>query len=411
MSYRLVCRACHKELFEDCYRCPECGGVLDCRFDLKDKTYYSSVIKNAQTFWDYKPLLPLKGENYITIGEGSTALVDAERLATKLSVRKVLVKNEGQNPTGTFKDRCLSVGYSKAKEMKAPATVIGSAGNAGAAAAAYAAKSELPCFVMVPATTSMERVVQTLMYGANMIKINGNVSDCIEMLTKVCRARGWHNMTTAHPCNPFQAEGTKTIAYELARELDWRMPDWVIVPIGGGGILTGIYKGFCDMKALGLIDKMPRMAGVQEDGCSAVVNAFQIHAKPEEVKRVECPSGVAVAINDAYPLDGGTALAAIYDSSGYAEKVNAQEIADAQSLLGSTAGVFAEPASACSIAGLVKLLNKGVIGSEHTVVCIVTGSGLKDTSFAISHANSPQVVNMDDAELSGAIERCLSISK
>lgn len=249
--------------------------------------------------------------------------------------------------------------------------------------------------------------MQTLMYGANMIKINGNVSDCIEMLKRVCDERGWHNMTTAHPCNPFQAEGSKTIAYEIAKQLDWSLPDFIIVPIGGGGILTGIYKGLCDMKTLGMIDKIPRMVGVQEDGCSAVVNAFDIHARPEDVKRVEFPSGIAVAINDAYPLDGETALTAIYDSKGYAVKVSANEIAEAQSLLGSTTGVFAEPASACSIAALVKLTGNGAIASDSTVCCIVTGNGLKDSAFAISHACKPQLVNLDDEELNLAIEACL----
>lgn len=408
MSYSLVCRSC-KHIFndDDYYRCPKCSGVLDCHFDLSNKEFYFNVIKNAKSFWDYQPLLPVRSKDVVTIGEGNTSLVNVKNLSKHLGIKSVYVKNEGQNPTGTFKDRCLSVGYTKAKEMNADATVIGSAGNAAAAAAAFAAQANIPCFVMLPANTSMERVVQTLMYGANMIKIRGNVNDCIEMLEKVCNDRGWHNMTTAHPCNPFQAEGSKTIAYELAKDLDWKVPDWIIVPIGGGGTLSSIYKGYCDMYKLGIIESLPKMIGVQEAGCAAVVNAFEINAAPNEICRIENPTGVAVAISDAFPLDGELALKAIYDSNGYAEKVSSEEIATGQSLLGQTSGIFAEPASATTIAAAVNLKNKNIIKSNDVVVCIITGSGLKDSAFAISHSCKPEEVDMDDEQLNEAINRCL----
>ncbi len=409
MSYQLVCRGCHAVLDEDHDRCPQCGGVLDCVFDLSDQGRFRGLLQNARHFWDYRALLPVRGDSVVSLGEGSTPLVCAPRLAERLGVGRLYVKNEGQNPTGTFKDRCLSVGYTKAKEMRAPATVIGSAGNAGAAAAAYAAAAQIPCFVMVPAATAMERVVQTLMYGAQLIKIRGNVSDCIELLGQVCAARGWHNMTTAHTCNPFQAEGAKTIAYELAKQLDWRMPDWILVPIGGGGILSGIYKGCRDLLALGLIDHIPHLCGVQEDGCCAVVDAFDARKAPEEIVRVEHPTGVAVAINDAYPLDGETALRAIYETDGAAIKVSAPQIERAQSALGACAGLFVEPASACTAAALALLRESGLTGAQDTVVCVATGSGLKDPAFAIGHASPPPEVDAEDAQLSAAIDRCLAL--
>ena len=261
---------------------------------------------------------------------------------------------------------------------------------------------------MVPASTAMERVVQTLMYGAQVVKIRGNVSDCIEMLGKVCEERGWHNMTTAHPCNPFQAEGAKTIAYELAKQLGWKLPDWLVAPIGGGGILSGIYKGFRDLLALDLIDRIPHLCGVQEDGCCAVVNAFDAGKAPEEIVRVDRPTGVAVAINDAYPLDGVTALRAIYETGGAAVKVTAPQIERAQSLLGEKAGLFVEPASACTAAAVEFLAARGLIGPKDTVACVVTGSGLKDPAFAIGHAAKPLEVDMDGAQLNAAIDRCLA---
>lgn len=408
MGYQLLCRNCGAVLTEDHYRCPQCGGVLECAFDLTDKQHFIDILRGARCFWDYRELLPVHDAPAVSIGEGSTALVDAPYLASALGVGRLFVKNEGQNPSGTFKDRCLSVGYTKARELGAPATVIGSAGNAGAAAAAYAAAAQIPCFVMVPAATAMERVVQTLMYGGQVVKIRGNVSDCIEMLGKVCASRGWHNMTTAHPCNPFQAEGAKTIAYELAKQFDWKLPDWVIVPIGGGGILSGIHKGFRDLLELGMIHRIPHLCGVQEDGCCAVVNAFDAQKSPEEIVRVENPTGVAVAINDAYPLDGETALRAIYETKGAAIKVTAAQIERAQSLLGEKAGLFVEPASACTVAALDVLVARNLIGAKDSVACVVTGSGLKDPAFAIGHASRPLEVDMDDAQLDEAIDRCLA---
>ena len=407
MSYQLICRSCGTCFEEDIFRCPKCGGVLECRFDHSDRAHNRHILKHAQSFWDYRELFPLRSNQKVTLGEGTTPLIDAGKLAEYLGIGRVWVKNEGQNPSSTFKDRCLSIGYSKALEMGASAVVIGSAGNAGAAAAAYSVPAGLPCFVLLPEITPMERVVQTVRYGANTIKVRGNVSDCIAMLKKVCEERGWQNMTTAHPCNPFQAEGCKTIAYEMARDLQWRAPDWVIVPIGGGGVLSGIYQGWKDMLELGLVERIPRMVGVQEDGCAPVVEAYRQNARPEEIRRAEKPTGVALAIQDAYPLDGDTALRAIYASDGMAVSVSAREIGEAQGLLGRTAGVFAEPASACTVAALQRLCREGRIGAAEHAVCVITGNGLKDPAFAVAHAGEVPVADMDETSLRKAMEAYL----
>ena len=404
MSYQLVCRRCGAYHTEDRFRCPACGGILECRFDLTDHAYFCNIFRNARHFWDYRDLFPLNSGEGVSIGEGDTPVFAAKNLAAALKMDTVYIKNEGQNPTGTFKDRCQSVAYSKAVEMGANAVVIGSAGNAGAAAAAYSAAAGIPCFAFLPAFTPMERIAQTLRCGAHAIKIKGNVSDCIEMLEGICKERGWQNVSTAHACNPFQAEGCKTIAYELARDLNWQVPDWLLVPIGGGGILSGIWRGWCDLKEVGVIDRLPRIVGVQEDGCAAVVDAFDKHAAPDEIQRVKHPSGVAVAIQDAFPLDGCTALQAIYDSEGTAVAVSAEEIAEGQSLIGSTAGVFAEPASASTVAALKKLREQNVIGSGESAVCVITGNGLKDPAFAVAHAKEPAVSEMDEAQLSRIID-------
>ncbi len=407
MGYDLVCRACGRHTKQDVFRCPHCNGILDCRFDLEDPPRYRSILQGAKGFWDYRPFFPVAGERPVSLGEGNTPLVAAPRLASQLGMQGVYVKNEGMNPSGTFKDRCQSIAYTKAQEMAAPATIIGSAGNAGAAAAAYAAASGIPCFVVVPADTNMERLAQTLQYGANLIRVQGNVSDCIELLETVCKERGWQDMTTAHSHNPFQGEGTKTIAYELARDMEWDVPDWIIVPIGGGGILSSIYKGYQEMYTLGLIQRMPKMAGVQEAGCAAVAEAFEKGAAPQAIQRVQNPTGVAVAIKDAYPLDGETALQAIYDSGGVAARVTAGQIAQAQGELGRSCGVFAEPASAATVAALFKLREAGVVQKEDRAVCIITGNGLKDAGFALQQILQPPAIPMSQAALNAQIDQLL----
>lgn len=407
MGYDLVCRDCGRHIERDVFRCPHCDGVLDCRLDLADQGLYRGVLQGAKRFWDYRPLFPVAAGEPVSLGEGNTPLVGAPRLAQRLGLGAVYIKNEGMNPSGTFKDRCQSIAYTKAKEMGAPATIIGSAGNAGAAAAAYAAASGIPCFVVVPADTNMERLAQTLQYGAKLIRVQGNVSDCIEMLEAVCKARGWHDMTTAHCHNPFQAEGAKTIAYELAKDMDWDVPDWIIVPIGGGGILSSIYKGYKEMFGLGLIQRMPKMVGVQEAGCAAVAEAFEKGAAPREIRRVQNPTGVAVAIKDAYPLDGETALQAIYDSGGVAARVSSEQIAQAQVALGQACGVFAEPASAATVAALAKLREAQVLQEGDRAVCIITGNGLKDVGFALQQVAQPDAIPMSQAALDAQIDRLL----
>ena len=401
MEYTLVCRDCKAKITDQSsYHCPYCKGTLDCEFDLTShEEKMASLIKNAHSFWDYAPLFPVKHEYRITMGEGRTPLVVAERLAQELDMASVLIKNEATNPTGTFKDRCMSLSLTKALEFGAPAVALGSAGNAGAAAAAYAARAQIPCYVLLPASTPIERVAQTLMYGAKMISVRGTTTDCIEMIAEACDTHGWHNVTTASAYNPYQAEATKAIAFEIAQAMNWSVPDWILVPIGGGGILSGIYKGYRQMQALGLISRLPRIVGVQASGCAAVVEAFKKGKAPDQIKRWDNPSGIAVAIADPYPMDGISALTAIYNSKGYSEMVSDGEILKAQSLLASREGIFAEPASATTVAGLAKLLEAGVIKSGETAVCVVTGTGMKDPQLALEQVQRPPVVDLDMAQL------------
>lgn len=373
--YRQVCRRCKKSWDEDAYRCPDCGGTLHSVYEFRDREYLKTMMKNAETFWDYRALFPVaETEKRITMGEGKTPLVAAEHLG----IEGLFLKNEGMNPSGTFKDRCMSISFSKALELGARGVVIGSAGNAGAAAAAYAARAGIPCYVMVPASTPSQRIAMIAHYGARVIPVEGSVTDCIELIGQVCETYGWHNVTTAAPYNPFQADAEKTIAYEVAKQLSWQVPDWIAVPVGGGGILSGIYEGFQDLLALGLTDRLPRMIAAQETGCNPLVRAFREKKAPGEIERIEHPQGIAVAIADAFPLDGETALAAVYQSQGWADDADDEEIRRAQSLLGRREGIFAESASAAAYVVVEKMRRSGKIRDGERVVCVVTGNGVKE---------------------------------
>lgn len=404
-NYSLVCRSCGERCEGDAYRCPSCGGILNTEYPFDRRDALCSALRNARQYWDYEPFFPIGREcEKVTMGEGFTPLVPTPGIARAFGIRQMSIKNEGLNPTGTFKDRCMSISISKAKALGASAVVIGSAGNAGAAAAAYAARAGIPCYVMVPASTPPERVAQIQLYGARVILVRGSVTDCIDLIARVYRERGWHNVTTASAYNPFQADSEKAIAYEMAKASGWEVPDWLFVPIGGGGILSGIYRGYLDLFRLGLVKKLPRMVGTQEEGCCAVVNAFRAGRKPTQIERVENPAGIAVAIADAYPLDGETALQAIYDSGGCSESVSSAEILEAQRLLGRTEGIFAEAASSTTLAAAKKLREKGVVQAGDSVACVVTGSGLKDLQLAARHMPRPAEVEIDPEQLNRVVD-------
>ena len=395
-KYKLICRSCGYELTSDGYRCPQCGGILRTVYELSDRERLRKALLDAKSFWDYIDFFPVEeGTEIISLGEGNTPLTEASILADRLGIKKLLLKNEGCNPSGTFKDRCMSISFTKARELHAKGVVIGSAGNAGAAAAAYGARSGLPCNVMLPSDSLDTRKALIQHYGARLIPVEGSVTDCIDLISEVYEEFGWHNVTTAAAYNPFQADAEKAIAYEMAKAMDLKVPDWIIVPIGGGGILTGIYQGYKDLLELGLIDHLPRMIGAQEAGCAPLVNAFREGRDPKDIERVKDPHGVAAAIADAFPLDGETALRAIYESKGLAETAEDQEILEAQSELGRYEGIFAETASAATVAVLKKLLKDGRISPEESVACIISGNGVKELPMLAEGMSFPPSVKND----------------
>jgi len=408
MKYILKCLACgekYDDSKEPLYRCKKCEDSLEIIYDYNktaQRINTKILEKRKIGVWKYKELLPINDDSkIITLGEGGTKLHECRKLAKVLSIEKIYAKDETRNPTGTFKDRPATVGISKALEFGAKTVAIASDGNAGPATAAYAAKAGLKCYVFMPSVTPIERIVQVQMFGGKVVLVKGTVSDCIDILTSVQNRYSWPQLTTAIPSNPYQAEGSKTIAYEICEDLRWSVPDWVVIPVGGGGLLTANWKGFKEFSKLGIIKKLPKIAAVQSKGCAPVIKAY--NNDKEEIENWGEPKTIAITIGVPYPLDGATALKAIRESKGTVVAVSDEEILRAEKLLAETEGIFAEPAGVASLAGTKKLIEKEIIGNEERVVFEVTGTGLKDLKSAVKMCEKPPCIEAKPEEVEDAV--------
>ena len=345
--------------------------------------------------WKHLNLLPLDGpERIVTLSEGDTPLVNATALSREVGV-KIFVKDETRNPTGSFKDRPNSVAISKALELGAKTVAVASSGNAAGSLSAYAAKGGVACVVAVPEDTPQSKLGQIVVFGSRVTKVRGTYSDAFNLIKDACKTYGWHNLTSVASANPYQVEGDKTVAYEICEQLSWNPPDWVIIPLGAGPLLVGAWKGFKELHELGVIEKLPKMIGVQAEGCSPIVRAFK--NGQSNVSAWEEPHTVAHSIADplnGYPEDGSLTLKNIRESRGIGESVTDEEMVESVHLLARTEGLFAEPSSAATIAVIRKLKNSGTIGPDDIVVPVVTGTGLKSIG-TVSVQNIPEVDSGD----------------
>ena len=381
--YSLVCIECGKENDESRYTC-ECGGLLEVRFNLNEVEVDFKLDGREMRVWKYRSLLPIKSEP-VTLKEGGTPLYRLERLEKELGIRRIYVKHEGLNPSGSFKDRGMTVGVTKALELRKRAVACASTGNTSASMAMYAAKAGLKAYVLLPAgKVALGKVAQALMHGADVIGIRGNFDDALRIVREVCERAGIYLLNSV---NPFRLEGQKTIAYEIVDEIG--TPDAVILPIGNAGNISAIFKGFEEFREIGLIDKIPRMIGIQAEGASPVFRAFR--EGREDIIPFENPETIATAIRIGNPVNAKKALRAVYRSEGLVEVVSDQEIVSAQKILAKN-GIGVEPASAASLAGLIKLSRIGEIDRDATVVCIATGNLLKDPETVIKVCGEPKMV-------------------
>ncbi len=372
MKYKLVCDSCQRFFPSDSglYVCPGCQSRL--RVEYTDSRVDFSNSGSLPGIFRFLPKLPLDGESFISLGEGITPAILLED-TIQMGV-KIWIKNESLNPSGTYKDRPAAVSVSKAKELDAKGVVVASDGNAAPAVAAYAAKGGLPCIVLMPQKTPELRYLQAKAYGAQIFLVKGTINDCLDMAMEIANETEYHNCSTSNSANPYQIEGNKTISFEIADQfLD--IPDWVAVPVGGGGLLSGVVKGFEELKEGKVIDKIPKMLAVQAKNCAPLVEAF---SRNDVVRKLEdTRETIALTIALPYPPDGDMALGYLKRSDGFAVAITEEEIMQGVFRLSSRHGIIAEPSGAVSFAGLLSAVAQGIIQPGERCVAVVTGTGLK----------------------------------
>jgi len=362
-------------------------GRLDIFYDYEAFRYaikIETLSRRPNGVWKYRELLPINDpKNIVSLGEGGTPFLRAHRFGEKLGLDNLWLLDDTRNPTASFKDRPMTVGVSKAVELGYRTVVSASSGNAAAALSAYSAKAGLRCITFVPEMASIGKLAQLTMYGAHVVKVRGLESGedpTVIMLKAVCDKNNWYPCPSFGPMNPYQAEGPKTMSYEIVEGLGWEVPNWVFVPVGAGGALAGNWKGYLDFQNLGFIKSMPRMAAVQSTGCAPVIRAYEQGADSKNIVPWEMPDSVATGLMDPYPWDGDAALVAIRNSHGAAVAVSNDEILEAQKKLAKYEGIFAEPSGVTSLAGVIK--ERENIDKADCVVVEITGSGLKDPNVA-----------------------------
>jgi threonine synthase len=376
----LECAACHLryEARRLLNLCRECGKPLLVRYDLEhagQTLTKESLVARRADLWRYREVLPVENEeNLVSLGEGWTPLLRAERLGKQVGLKELYIKDESQNPTGSFKARGMSAAVSMAKELGAQKLAVPSAGNAAGALAAYAARAGLECFIFMPNDTPRANVVECEQTGANVTLMAGLITDCGAEVAKRKDAEGWFDVSTLK--EPYRVEGKKTLGYELAEQLDWRLPDVIIYPTGGGTGLIGMWKAFDEMEQMGWIDsRRPRMVTVQASGCAPIVRAFEAGTRfAEEFADAETvASGLRVpkAIGDFLILD------ALRESGGTAVAVTDEDLIAATSEIGATEGIFCAPEGAACLPALRKLMAAGEVSANERAVLFNTGAGVK----------------------------------
>jgi len=379
----LKCISCSTEYaYGKLFSCDKCHEFLDVVYDMDsvaEALSKSQFGKGHSLIEKYSQLLPVKGTKApVSLGEGDTPLLASGHLAEVLGLKKLYLKDESRNPSGTFKDRSISVGVTVAKENDVTDVSTASTGNAGASLAAFSAKAGMTCRIIISATASPTKLVQAMAYGARIIPIRGSVDAALNLLREAYDAWGWYPIPTSGPTNPYQAEGAKTIAYEISSQLKENPPDWVFYPICGGDNIAANWKGFKELEMLNMAGKPPKLVGVQASACDSLVEPLR--EGHERIRTIKNPQTIASSICIEYPPTGLAALRAIRESKGIAIAVTDEEMLDAQSLLAAREGIFAEPASASVVAALRRLVDQGVVARDDTVVCVITGTGLKETT-------------------------------
>lgn len=395
------CSLCGKEYQEDDvqYVCPLDGGNLDVILDYEhiSRKYRVEDITSRRdsSLWRYLPLLPVNdpgGEGTPLRMAGWTPLYSPPSLAEKLGLKHFWIKDEGRNPTGSFKDRASAVVVARAREIGAEVVVTASTGNAGAALAGMAAAVGHKAVIFAPKSAPPAKIAQLLIFGAQVLLVDGSYDQAFDLSVQASKEFGWYCRNTGY--NPFTAEGKKTAAYEIWEEVILGMnsmnhPLAVFIPVGDGNIISGIHKGFKDLQALDWLEVMPRIFGIQSEGSAAIANAF--FARTEEIQAVVADT-LADSISVDMPRDGVRAVRAAVQTDGAYIKVPDNDILKAIAELGRV-GIFAEPAGATAYAGLLKALEQGHVGPGDPILVLNTGNGLKDIKAAMQSVEAAPVID------------------
>ncbi len=390
---KFKCINCESEysINEAEYTCKKCGGNLDIIYDYnKIKKILNVKIlrqRDGINFFKYRELYPIdfNEKNYNKLTIGGTPLYKSELLGNYIGYNKFYIKDDSHNPSGSFKDRASIMALINAKEKGKKVIAGASTGNAASSLACLSAAIGMKNIIFIPKTAPTAKVAQLLIFGANLIMIDGNYDTAFDMSLQATEKFKIYNRNTGY--NPFTREGKKSVSFEIIEQLNFKVPEYVFVPMGDGNIISGVWKGFKDFYNINIIDKLPKIIGVQSEKSSAIVDAYLENRSITPVKATTIADSISVDL----PRDGDAALIAIRESNGFGIKISDNKILEAQKILAEKRGIFAEPAGATALAGLIKSIKENKIDKEKESIIIVTGNGLKDINSVIKNITMPKI--------------------
>ncbi|MFQ5600015.1 MAG: threonine synthase [Candidatus Krumholzibacteriia bacterium] len=403
VGYRCVACDARSGYVGQPYRCRECGGVLDVLWDderiARSFTRQLLAERRERSIWRYRELLPVERvENLTPLRIGCTPLYEVPALRGALGFPRLCVKDDGLNPTGSYKDRASAVGVAAALDAGLTVGACASTGNAASSFAGLGASMGLETVIFVPRSAPAPKVTQLLMYGARVFSVEGDYDETYDLSEQAIETYGWYNRNAA--VNPFLVEGKKTAAFEIAEDLLFEPPEVCVVAVGDGCVVSSLYKGFTQLRALGLATRIPRLIGVQAAGADPLVRAFETGGAP----RPQRATSYADSINVGRPRNGLKALQSVRGSCGAFVRVEDDAIRAAQRTLSRRVGLFGEPAGVASLAGLIEARERGLVDAAERIVVLVTGNGLKDVDGARSAVDDVTRVRPEMAALRRYLE-------
>jgi threonine synthase len=391
--------------------CEMCFGPLEVKYDyekIQRNVTRESIQAGPHSIWRYKDFLPVESADPIDVGTGMTPLVKANRLARRLGLKNLYIKNDAVNmPTLSFKDRVVSVALTRARELGFTTVSCASTGNLANSTAAIAAHAGLECCVFIPSDLEAGKVLGTLIYNPTLMAVHGNYDQVNRLCSEVANTHGWGFVNIN--LRPYYSEGSKTLGYEVAEQLGWQLPDHIVAPLASGSLFTKIYKGFREFVEVGLVeDKNVRFSGAQAEGCNPIATAFK--AGRDFITPVK-PNTVAKSIAIGNPADGVYALEVARKTNGHIEEVTDAEIIDGMKLLAETEGIFTETAGGTTIAVLKKLVEAGKINPNETTVVYITGNGLKTQEAVQGYVGEPLTIEPKLEAFEQALARAQTLNR